>query len=166
MPNSPLDYDQIMEDALRSVVKKSLEYVVENGLPPPHHFYITFRTNDPGVSIPDSLHARHPHEMTIVLQHKFWDLVVEDERFSVTLSFNKMPSDVVVPFAAVTAFADPSAKFGLRFTAPGEEESAADGIAPFTPVPQNASPDSSSDSATGQAEDGENVVALDRFRKK
>jgi len=105
----------MMEGALIGIVREALEQVAEDGLPGAHHFYITFRTGDDGVEIDDFLRSRYPEEMTIVLQHQFWDLDVGEDRFSILLSFNDTPSKLVVPYAALTAFIDPSVKFGLQF---------------------------------------------------
>ncbi len=162
-----LRYDKMVEEALRGVVRDALSLVAEQGLPGDHHFYITFRTQHPGVGLSKAVMARHPDEMTIVLQHQFWDLDVSFEQFAVTLSFSGKSERLVIPFSAVTGFADPSAKFGLQFQAVPEgdfeEEEEAE------PVPPSPS---ASDSAAGQpsTDDGGGgsgkVVALDRFRKK
>src|SRR3546814_10129627 len=115
MGSDGLRYDRMVEDALRSVVRRSLIHIAQHGLPGSHHFYITFRTDHLDSEIPDALRERYPGEMTIVLQHQFWGLEVGDEQFCVTLSFADVPHRLVVPFAAVTAFADPSVRFGLQF---------------------------------------------------
>lgn len=111
----------MVEDALRGVLKQALKITEAQGLPGAHHFYITFDTTHPGLKIPQSLKALHPNEMTIVLQHQFWDLNVGDERFEITLSFSGVSQRLSVPFSAVTAFADPHAKFGLQFHVEFEE---------------------------------------------
>lgn len=165
-----LRYDKMVEEALRGVVRESLAFAAEHGLPGDHHFYITFRTHLPGVAVPDYARARHPDEMTIVLQHQFWDLDVDETGFSVTLSFSGKSERLVIPFDAITGFADPSAKFGLQFQGiPGQDdeddgfddesdesrtlpETGAAATAPATP-------------AVGDDGDGK-VVTLDRFRKK
>ncbi|MBF0094093.1 MAG: hypothetical protein HQL33_04480 [Alphaproteobacteria bacterium] len=110
-----LHYEKMVEDALRGVVRRALEETAAVGLPGSHHFYITFRTRYPGVDIAPHLMDRHPDEMTIVLQNQFWGLDVSEDFFEVTLSFNKVNERLHIPFAAVSAFADPSAKFGLQF---------------------------------------------------
>jgi hypothetical protein len=120
MSDDALKYDRMVETALRGVVREALTLTAEHGLPGNHHFYITFRTDHPGVSLADYLRERFPGEMTIVLQLQFWGLKVEDDRFEVTLSFNDKPERLCIPFAAVTAFADPSVRFGLQFEA-GQE---------------------------------------------
>ena len=111
-----IDYPTMIDEAMRSVVRQALRQVEREGeLPGEHHFFITFDTNFEGASISPTLKKKYPNEMTIVIQHQFWDLIVEEEKFSVTLSFNKRPEQLVVPFSAMTAFADPSIKFGLQF---------------------------------------------------
>ncbi|SDH06979.1 SspB family protein [Roseospirillum parvum] len=114
-------YERMVEDALRGVLREALMVTARQGLPGQHHFYITFLTGHSDVDIPPELKAGHPEEMTIVLQNKFWDLDVNELGFAVTLSFNQLNKRLVVPFAAVTAFADPHAKFGLQFHAEGAE---------------------------------------------
>ena len=114
-----LDYRAFMEEALRGVIRDSLRQVALHGLPGTHHFFIAFRTAEEGVAMPDSLRRSHPEEMTIVLQHQFRDLVVEDGAFAVTLNFNAVPMRLTVPFGAITSFVDPSAEFGLRFDGGG-----------------------------------------------
>jgi len=126
MDITTLSYERMVEDALRGVLREALRITVAQGLPGAHHFYITFDTTAPGVQIAASLKALHPNEMTIVLQHQFWDLVVEEEHFEIALSFNGVRQHLHVPFAAVTAFADPHAKFGLQFHVEFEERSGAD----------------------------------------
>ena len=118
-PDSLLPYDSWAQEAMRGVAIRALEYAGLQGMPGDHHFYVSFRTDQPGVAIPARLKAQYPEEMTIVLQHQFWDLVVDEAagQFSVGLSFGGVASTLVVPFAALTAFADPHAQFGLRFRA-------------------------------------------------
>lgn len=120
-PDSLIPYDEVVQEALRAVVGRVLHSVETSGLPGDHHFYITFKTGAPGVSIPKQLSARFPDEMTIVLQHKFWDLKVSDHRFEVGLSFSQVPCHLVVPYAAITAFVDPSVDFALHFQVSGVE---------------------------------------------
>jgi hypothetical protein len=116
-----LKYDVMVERALRGVLRDALGLVAERGLPGEHHFYITFRTDQPGVEIPDRLRERYPSEMTIVLEKQFWGLEVGQESFAVTLSFADLPERLTVPFESVIAFADPSVRFGLQFDSGGEE---------------------------------------------
>jgi hypothetical protein len=155
-PQSELPYDAWAEDALRLVAVRALEHVVTHGLPGEHHFYITFRTGFPGVEIPARLRAQYPDEMTIVLQHQFWDLKVTADQFSVGLSFGGISSILVIPFAAMSGFADPHVRFGLRFavTMPAEPV-AAEPPPPEEPPPAEAAPQ-------GPAE----VVSLDKFRRR
>ncbi|MFM5948481.1 MAG: SspB family protein [Novosphingobium sp.] len=155
-PDSLIPYDEIVQEALRAVVGRVLGQVVDSGgtLPGSHHFYITFKTAAPGVDIPAHLHERFPDEMTIVLQNKFWDLVVEPEQFSVGLSFNQMPSKLVIPFSAITAFVDPAVDFGLQFQAVVAEED----------LPEHD--EAENDVPSAVADDGSNVVTVDFGRKK
>ena len=160
MPDQSIDYGRLVERALRQVVRAALEMVAKKGLPGRHHLYITFRTDHPGVAIAEDLRARYPTEMTIVLQHEFWDLAVEEERFAVGLSFGGVPHRLEIPLEAVTVFADPSVEFGLQFTAASAAPSgdpAQAGRVAEAPREVGKPP-----AAAGSAE----VVALDRFRKK
>jgi len=143
----------MVEAALRGVVREVLARAAASGLPGAHHFYITFRTAHPGTALPDDLRKQYPDEMTVVLEHQFWDLEVEEEKFSVTLSFKNRPERLTVPFAAVSAFADPSVKFGLQFTTGAEAEAETESAKPDAPE-QPAAP-----------KEGE-VITLDAFRKK
>lgn len=169
-----LQYDKMVEGALRSVVTRALEAVVEHGLPGQHHFYITFETTAEGVDIPEFLHKQYPEEMTIVLQHQFWDLAVDNEHFEVTLSFSGAPQKLYIPLMAVTSFFDPSVQFGLRFGDGGEALDGEMGEGMPLPDPQNAEADvmlsEENESSDATADDGEpksgEVVNLDAFRKK
>jgi uncharacterized protein len=162
-----LHYDRMMENALRGVVREALETVAATGLP--GDFYVTFRTEHPGVEMPARLRQRHPEEMTIVLQHQYWDLKVEAERFGVTLSFDRVHERLIVPFAAITAFVDPSVQFGLQFPAgqaPAAKAPATLPAAKAEPKPAaKAEPAPAAPAAPAQ-EGGAQVVALDAFRKK
>lgn len=117
MDPEKIDYPAIVQDALRDAVRRVLEQVAEHGVPGDHHFFIGFRTSFPGVEVPRFLREQYPEEATIILQHQFWGLDVTPEAFSVLLAFGGSRQRVMVPFAALTAFADPSADFGLRFDA-------------------------------------------------
>ena len=110
------DYEQLVQDSLRSVVRESLMQVARSGLPGNHHFYISFRTDYPGVDLPDYLLEQYPEEITIVLQYVFWDLEVEEDSFFVTLCFNDIHERLTVPLQAIVSFVDPSVKFGLQFS--------------------------------------------------
>src|SRR5260370_40204459 len=129
MSKDGLRYDKMVESALRGVVREAIASAVADGLPGGHHFYITFKTGAAGVEIGETLCSKYPDEMTIVIEHQFWDLTVSADSFAVTLSFNNRPDRLTVPFAAITAFADPSVKFGLQFqeAAPSEAPAGAAG---------------------------------------
>lgn len=162
-PDSLIPYDEIVQEALRAVVGRVLGQIVDTGgtLPGNHHFYVTFKTGAPGVSIPAHLRERFPDEMTIVLQNKFWELTVGEEFFSVGLSFNHVPAKLMIPFAAITAFVDPAVDFGLQFQA---------SVPDMAPEPhddaQNDSPETDDGSTAAVSDDGSNVVTVDFGRKK
>ncbi len=156
-----LRYDLMLQRALRSVLRDTLTIAAEKGLPGAHHLFITFRTAAEDVEIADYLAARYPDEMTIVLQHEYWGLEVTDEGFSVTLSFSNRHERLVIPFAAVTAFADPSVRFGLQFDKAVQGET---GEAPDEEIEEEA--ETPEADATSESEAGNNVVTLDRFRKR
>jgi uncharacterized protein len=158
MPDQSLDYGQLVERALRQVMRDALGVVAERGLPGRHHHYITFRTDHPGVVLAEDLRARYPTEMTIVLQHEFWGLEVGEDRFAVGLSFGGVPHRLEIPFEAVTMFADPSVEFGLQFAK--ADAAAADAAAPAAPV------ETAGDAREAPADGGAEVVTLDRFRNK
>jgi uncharacterized protein len=172
MTDDLMKYDKMVEDALRGVVRKALQHALDKGLPGDHHFYLTFRTTAPGVSIPDYLHDQYPEEMTIVLQHQYWDLTIEDEKFTVTLSFKNRPADLVIPFAALSGFVDPSVKFGLQFTVESDGKISVPTIRPegdLVPVSETIETESLADETTANEDgtaDGAEVVSLDQFRKK
>jgi hypothetical protein len=164
MPQDSFHYDKMIETALRGVVRDALIRVSRDGLPGDHHFYIGFATREPGVELPASLLARFPEEMTIVIQHQFWDLKVEDAAFSLLLSFQRQPERLVIPFAAIKSFADPSVNFALEFATPvtapaAEAEPGSE--SPALPAPLAAPPtEPKEERRTGE------VVALDAFRKR
>ncbi|MDV3256973.1 MAG: ClpXP protease specificity-enhancing factor SspB [Sphingomonas sp.] len=154
-PESLIPYDEIVQEALRDVVGRVLHEVErEGGLPGSHHFYITFKTRMPGVSIPKHLAERFPDEMTIVIQHRFWDLKVSSDAFSVGLSFGGVPSTLVVPFASVTDFVDPAVDFSLKFQANAPDD-------------HEEHDEAENDTPVGTTnEDGSNVVSVDFTKKK
>jgi hypothetical protein len=153
MTDSVFRYDKLVEDALKGVVRHCLLQVSKRGsLPGQHHFYITYRTRHPGVALPAHLRERYPEEITIVLQHQFWNLEVGEDGFSVGLSFGGVQETLVVPFAAITGFADPSCKFALQFQTE------------IVPEPEEKSEPQAQPSAP--KDNGAKVVALDAFRKK
>lgn len=163
-----MDYSKMVEHAMRSVVREALNRAAETGLPGVHHFYITFRTRDPGVMISDTLAARFSDEMTIVLENQFWGLEISDEGFSVTLSFGGRQERLVVPFAALTAFVDPSVKFGLQF-GEGAAVNTEDAPTPIASVDDSgAGPEETADAADAESAEPHvaRIIPLDEFRKK
>jgi hypothetical protein len=187
MTTDHIRYDILTQDALRGVVRTVLEDAAKNGMPGEHHFYISFDTRADGVKLSQRMRAQYPEEMTVVLQHQFWDLVVTEDRFEVGLSFGGVPERVVVPFQAIKSFADPSVQFGVQFelltaesaegkaiavpdrdTAarrPAEHKPVAPDVAALGPPANPAAnpPDPPPDKTSGA---GADVVRLDRFRKK
>jgi uncharacterized protein len=182
--NDRFHYDALVDDALRSVVRRVLTQVAEKGLPGSHHFYISFRSTDPGVVLPDYLRAKYPEEMTIVLQHQYWDLILGANHFEVTVSFNKQQERIRVPFAALSAFVDPSVRFGLQFDRKDKANQGDKAEAPATPpaalppadkrpplaapADSEAKPDAAAAGpADAKPEDAASkIVKLDSFRKK
>lgn len=155
LPDSLIPYDEIVQEALRAVVGRVLGEVERSGgLPGDHHFYITFKTQAPGVDIPRHLVERFPDEMTIVLQNKFWDLKVTDRSVEVSLTFNQVPAHLFIPFGAITAFVDPAVNFALQFQVQGDG---------FDPEPHE---EAENDAPTVTSEDGSNVVTVDFGKKK
>lgn len=178
MAQDLIRFDLLVQEALKGVVRKVLVEAAENGLPGEHHFFISFRTHAPGVRISPRLMERHPEEMTIVLQHQFWDLIVTDTTFEVGLSFGGIPERLFIPFDSLSGFWDPSVDFGLKFELASVET--ADNDVTDTPEDFDASLEKSfqnivaeSDepkevaSAATQNDDGNaKVVSLSAFRKK
>ncbi len=165
-PESLIPYDEIVQDALRGVVYGVLKRIeAEGGLPGEHHFYIAFNTRAPGVDMPPHLRERYPDEMTVVIQHRYWDLVVGRDGFEIGLSFNQVPTKLGIPYAAITGFVDPSVNFALQFQSSGETAANNDVQPEEPPVSEEsaAEPDAKSDDGR---DDGSNVVTLDAFRKK
>ena len=158
-----IPYDEIVQEALRAVVGRVLGQVEANGgtLPGSHHFYITFKTGAPGVSIPAALKERFPDEMTIVLQNKFWDLAVEEEGFTVSLSFNQVASKLDIPFSAITAFVDPAVDFGLQFQAMDSDDEFDD-----HDDAENDGTERDAASRITSSDDDSNVVTVDFGKKK
>ena len=196
MSKDVLRYDLMVQEALKGVVRKILSEAARDGLPGEHHFYVTFRTGAPGVRLSQRLREKHPEEMTIVLQHQFWDLSVSDHAFEVGLSFSGVPERLLVPFDAITTFFDPSVQFGLQFEEVAETDAqpavggdAAKDVArdrgkdgakstPRKKLPLAEAPNAppapapAATAATERPDDpdkpsgGAEVVRLDRFRKK
>ncbi|MCA8899931.1 MAG: stringent starvation protein B [Hyphomonas sp.] len=153
-----IGYDALTQAAMRGVVREALKRALTNGgLPGDHHFYITFRTKAPGVRMADYLVERFPVDMTIVVQHQFWDLEVNEGHFEIVLKFSGVPQHLYVPYAAITRFVDPSVSFGLTFEAPNKDESV---IAPAAELPADAN------DAEPAADEAGTVVNLDAFRRK
>jgi uncharacterized protein len=171
MATDHIRYDVLARDALREVLRRVLTDAAEHGLPGEHHFYITFLSRAEGVKLSPRLLAQYPEEMTIILQHQFWDLVVTEDRFEVGLSFGGIPERLVVPFAAIKSFLDPSVQFGLQFEpsdAVADEPTAKLPAAPAaSPLPAPAvEPTAQSKDEPAKPGEGAEVVRLDRFRKK
>lgn len=154
-----MHYDRLAQDALRGVIRRALKVARDEGLPGEHHFYISFRTRAPGVDISERLRSQYPDEMTIVLQHQFWNLEVREDGFSVDLTFNKIPEKLVIPYSAVQGFFDPSVQFGLQFEV--DEAKAPEA----TPAQKTDGSTIASISEAPATETGA-VVSLDAFRKK
>jgi hypothetical protein len=173
MPEDLMRYDLLAQNALKGVVREALRIAETTGLPGEHHFYIAFNTRHPGVQLSEKISQRYPREMTIVLQHQYWNLHVHDDHFEVELSFDNVPEHLVIPFDAVKGFLDPAVQFGLQFeTAPAERrprEVEAAKPAPAAkaaePLPAPAPEKKPAEAAVAQ-EEAAKVVSLDQFRKK
>ena len=153
-PEDLMQYEAMAQDALRGVVRAALKKAAApGGLPEPHHLYITFKTKAAGVSGPQDLLGKYPDEMTIVLQHQYWDLAPGETFFSVTLKFGGQPKRLSVPYAAVTRFYDPSVQFALQFAAPEIIE-------------DEPEPEAEAEAPAPSDDDGPKIVSLDQFRKK
>lgn len=158
MAEDHMRYDILAQEALRGVVRKVLAEVSRTGLPGDHHFFISFATRAPGVRLSEKLLTQYDKEMTIVIQNQFWDLKVTESTFEVGLSFDGQPEILVIPFAAIKGFFDPSVQFGLQFD-------------PSTAAREDEDTEARADAATEAGEataepSGEKVVSLDAFRKK
>ena len=180
MAEDLIRYDILAQDALRGVVRKVLSEVARTGLPGEHHFFVSFATQAPGVRVSSRLLAQYPDEMTIVLQHQYWDLSVTEHAFEVGLSFNNVPERLLVPFTAVKGFVDPSVQFGLQFevapkaeavteteTGTKPEQARPTVSVPAVPAPKivEAKADEPPPKPKGEPVEAE-VVSLDAFRKK
>jgi hypothetical protein len=179
-------YDLLTQQALRGVVRSVLSETAKKGLLGDHHFYISFDTRADGVQLSERMRAQYPEEMTVILQHQYWDLTVNERGFEVGLSFGGVPEKLVVPFDAIKGFFDPSVQFGLQFeeVVEGEDQQApANGsdkpaskkrlppavpaaIAPLAPVPAPVATATPTDDKPDKPTGGGEVVRLDRFRKK
>jgi hypothetical protein len=183
MSSDLIRYDLLAQEALRGVVRRVLEDVSRTGVPGEHHFYISFNTEFPGVRMSPRLREKYPEEMTIIIQHQFWDLLVSEHGFEIGLSFSNVPENLYVPFDSISGFFDPSVKFGLKFepvavpaedkvekpTGPREVLPATPAVLEPKPVakiePQPA-PGPTPDADEEKAESGAQIVSLDKFRKK
>ncbi len=186
MPEDLIRYEALVLDALRGVVRSVLQRVLKRGIPGDHHFFITFDTRAPGVGLSKRLKDQYPQEMTIVLQHQFWDLAVTDDRFEVRLSFNNIPERLVIPFGAVRIFQDPSVHFALALRSPeAEAEEKPVSETPLLAAPELGAPPAVQNQNQGQLDreieaaavleneagsreerQTAEVVSLDKFRKK
>jgi hypothetical protein len=173
MATDHIRYDVLARDALRGVLRRVLTDAAEHGLPGEHHFFITFLSTAEGVKLSPRLLAQYPEEMTVILQHQFWDLVVTDDRFEVGLSFGGIPERLVVPFHSIKSFFDPSVQFGLQFepadAAPNQAPATNAPAAPAPSAVTSAVPVSATAATTSdpvKSGEGAEVVRLDRFRKK
>lgn len=158
-----LDYPTMVDEAMRGVVRQALYLIDTEGLSGDHHFFVSFNTQYHGVRLSPQLMEQYPEEMTIVMQHQFWDLVVEEDFFSLMLSFNNIPEKLVIPYDALTAFADPSVKFGLQFHEKPNDKSRDN-------VPSRVSTTSFEDLSEAEADNKKtdtenNVISIDAFRK-
>lgn len=161
-PIDEMNYEALAQDALRGVIRAALERAATpEGIPGAHHFYITFKTRAPGVIVPSDVVDRYPDEMTVVLQHQYWDLTIDENQFSVMLKFGGMPKLLVAPFNAITRFYDPSVQFLLQFEPPEFEP---EPVTELVQPPRDATAAPSDDAEAD--DDGPKVVSLDHFRKK
>ena len=180
-----MQYGQMVEDSLRGVVRTALRRAAKDGLLGDHHFYIGFKTQAPGVDIPDHLRGQYPEEMTIVIQHKFWGLAVRQDDFEITLSFGGQGQRLFIPFQALTSFLDPSVQFGLQFGKPEEKDRDGgardgDGANATSTTEAKAAPATASEAGAKSAVDladraaaeksddtgaDDNIITLDQFRK-
>lgn len=156
-PDSLIPYDEIVQDSLRGVVRRVLgDVAAAGGLPGAHHFYIAFRTRFPGVELPAHLLERYPDDMTIVIQHRFWDLKAGEDHFEIGLTFSQVPAKLRIPYAAITGFVDPAVNFALQFAV----------AMPERPAPPPQAPSPGTDGAAAGGDGGSNVVSLDFKRRK
>jgi len=176
MATDHIRYDILAQAALRGVVRTVLADAAKKGLPGEHHFKITFNTTAPGVKLSERMRGRYPEEMTVVLQHQFWDLIVTEQGFEVGLSFGGIPERVGVPFDAITAFYDPAVQFGFQFeiieASPAGDtnvKATENAAGPVMPKPESLAAPAPAPTTEAPAPDGGaggEVVRLDRFRKK
>ncbi|MES2215323.1 MAG: ClpXP protease specificity-enhancing factor SspB [Pseudomonadota bacterium] len=160
-----IDYGLIIDNAMRNVVAEALKIVAINGISNDHSLYISFNTRARGVQLSEGLKKRYLEEITIVLQHQFEDLIIEKDRFRVTLRFDDLPEEVIVPFSALTSFADPGAKFALEFSAPLQQETSKLNTESIVPI-QKPSKTPEGIQKKLKTQDSSNVITLDKFRNK
>lgn len=160
MTKDQINYPTLIDHAMRGVVRDVLKLMQATGLPGNHHFYISYSTLHPGVKMSEQLRAKYPREITIVIQHQFWDFKVEEQQFHVTLSFGGVPEKLTIPFAALTAFADPSIKFGLQF----QQSEIFEDEYPQVSQDEETPNEEEANDEPGNSED--KIISLDSFRKK
>ena len=168
MATDHIRYDVLARDALRGVLRRVLTDAAEHGLPGDHHFFITFLSTAEGVKLSPRLLAQYPEEMTVILQHQFWDLTVTEDRFEVGLSFGGIAERLVVPFNSIKSFFDPSVQFGLQFE-PADAPAASLPAVPAPTAPTTVptpTPATENTDEPAKPSEGAEVVRLDRFRKK
>jgi hypothetical protein len=165
MATDHIRYDVLARDALRGVLRRVLTDAAEHGLPGDHHFFITFLSTAEGVKLSPRLLAQYPEEMTVILQHQFWDLTVTEDRFEVGLSFGGVAERLVVPFNSIKSFFDPSVQFGLQFE-PADAPAASLPAVPAPAAPTAPTPAVENKDEPAKPSEGAEVVRLDRFRKK
>jgi hypothetical protein len=168
MATDHIRYDVLARDALRGVLRRVLTDAAEHGLPGEHHFFITFLSTAEGVKLSPRLLAQYPEEMTVILQHQFWDLTVTEDRFEVGLSFGGIPERLVVPFNSIKSFFDPSVQFGLQFEPADTTEAPVAKLPATSPAPMALTVPAAAENQEEPARpsEGAEVVRLDRFRKK
>jgi hypothetical protein len=167
MPEDLMRYDLLAQNALKGVVREALRIAENPGLPGEHHFYIAFNTKHPGVKLSEKIAQRYPREMTIVLQHQYWNLHVHEDRFEVELSFDNVPEHLVIPFDAVKGFLDPAVQFGLQFETSTPERRPREVEAPKAQGAKAEPPSEPAEAEPAAAPDEPaKVVSLDQFRKK
>jgi len=167
MATDHIRYDVLARDALRGVLRRVLTDAAEHGLPGDHHFFITFLSTAEGVKLSPRLLAQYPEEMTVILQHQFWDLTVTEDRFEVGLSFGGIAERLVVPFNSIKSFFDPSVQFGLQFEPADAPAASLPAVpAPMAPPVPTPTPATENTDEPAKPSEGAEVVRLDRFRKK
>ena len=168
MPEDLMRYDLLAQSALKGVVREALRIAETQGLPGEHHFYIAFNTRHPDVILSEKIATRYPREMTIVLQHQFWNLRVHDDRFEVELSFDNVPEHLIIPFDAVKGFLDPAVQFGLQFESVAVDRKLheVDKTKAETARPAKTAEMAEAETESPEQDEGAKVVSLDNFRKK